>query len=71
MDNCSDPEASNHTFNLPREERVGLDGSENVILVSPSGSVALNSPITVPMAEFSAMVRLLTLMSLGAEFAKR
>ena len=32
---------------------------------SPSGSVALNSPITVPIAEFSAMVRLLALISLG------
>jgi len=37
-------------------------------LVSPSGSVALNSPMTVPMAEFSAMVRLLALISVGAEF---
>ena len=41
------------------------------MLVSPSGSVALNSPITVPIAEFSAMVRLLALMSVGAEFAER
>jgi hypothetical protein len=38
------------------------------MLVSPSGSVALNSPITVPIAEFSAMVRLLALISVGAEF---
>ena len=45
--------------------------SEKVILVSPSGSVALNSPITVPIAEFSAMVRLLALMSVGAELALR
>ena len=40
-------------------------------MVSPSGSVALNSPITVPIAEFSATVRLLALMSVGAEFAER
>ena len=47
------------------------DTSEYVMLVSPSGSVALNSPITVPIAEFSAMVRLLALISVGAEFAER
>ena len=41
------------------------------MLVSPSGSVALNSPITVPMAEFSAIIRLLALISVGAEFAER
>ena len=41
------------------------------MLVSPSGSVELNSPITVPIAEFSAMVRLLALISVGAEFAER
>ena len=38
---------------------------EKVKFPSPSGSVALNSPITVPIAEFSAMVSLLALISLG------
>jgi hypothetical protein len=33
--------------------------------------VALNSPITVPIAEFSAMPRLLAVISVGAEFAER
>ena len=51
---------------------LGKGGTkEKVMLVSPSGSVALNSPITVPIAEFSAMVRLLALISVGAEFAER
>ena len=31
----------------------------------------MNSTITVPIAEFSAMVRLLALISVGAEFAER
>ena len=31
----------------------------------------MNSPITVPIAEFSAMVRLLAVISVGAEFAER
>ena len=50
-------DASNHREMF---KSLGKGGTkENVMLVSPSGSVALNSPITVPMAEFSAMVRLL------------
>ena len=62
-------DASNHREMF---KSLGKGGAkENVIFVSPSGSVALNSPITVPMAEFSAMVRLLALISVGAEFAER
>ena len=65
-------EASDASNQRDRFKSLGKGGtSEYVILVSPSGSVALNSPMTVPIAEFSAMVRLLALMSLGAEFAVR
>ena len=51
-------EASSQSFG-------GYGINEYVKFPSPSGSVALNSPITVPIAEFSAMARLLALISLG------
>ena len=64
--------ASDASSQRDKFKSLGKGGtSEYVILVSPSGSVALNSPITVPMDEFSAMVRLLTVMSVGAELAER
>jgi len=65
-------EASDASSQRDKFKSLGKgDTSEYVMLVSPSGSVALNSPITVPIAEFSAMVRLLALISVGAEFAER
>ena len=65
-------EASDASSQRDKFKSLGKGGtSEYVILVSPSGSVALNSPMTVPIAEFSAMVRLLAFMSVGAEFAER
>ena len=63
-------DASDASNQRDKFKSLGKGGSkEKVILISPSGSVALNSPMTVPIAEFSAMVRLLALISVGAEFA--
>ena len=65
-------EASDASNHIEMFRSLGKGGTkENVILVSPSGSVALNSPITVPTTEFSAMVRLLAEISVGAELALR
>ena len=65
-------EASDASNQRDKFKSLGKGGtSEYVKFPSPSGSVALNSPIIVPIAEFSAIVRLLALISVGAEFAER